>query len=223
MTTISFRRHIIPEVPVEQRMDFSWSRLAGRRNGQGTVQPVCVQPVPSSTKPMPSLDLTLAQLCFEGPTETLTATENAQPALLTTSIALLAALGWSDQATTTPELPDPAFRRRPLAGRILGACSVPRCEFRDRPTAGATARRADGGSPRRYHGGDHRHGPRSTQCRLRASTIGRSGGRGERKRTGSAGDQRRERCRRTRWRTRESSRSQPSAFRSKYRRPFIPH
>jgi [acyl-carrier-protein] S-malonyltransferase len=36
------------------------------------------------------LGFDLARLCFEGPAETLTQTENAQPALLTTSIALLA-------------------------------------------------------------------------------------------------------------------------------------
>lgn len=58
----------------------------------------------------------LAQLCFEGPGEVLTATENAQPALLTTSVALLAALGWSPQASETPELPDPRF----VAGHSLG-------------------------------------------------------------------------------------------------------
>jgi [acyl-carrier-protein] S-malonyltransferase len=39
-----------------------------------------------------TLGFPLAQLCFEGPEETLTATENAQPALLTVSTALLAAL-----------------------------------------------------------------------------------------------------------------------------------
>ncbi len=66
------------------------------------------------------LGLNLTQLCFEGPAETLTATENAQPALLTTSIALLAALGWSAQASTTPELPDPHF----VAGHSLGEYSA---------------------------------------------------------------------------------------------------
>jgi [acyl-carrier-protein] S-malonyltransferase len=37
------------------------------------------------------LGMNLARLCFEGPAHQLTQTENAQPALLTTSIALLAA------------------------------------------------------------------------------------------------------------------------------------
>ncbi|CAA9365923.1 MAG: Malonyl CoA-acyl carrier protein transacylase [uncultured Chloroflexia bacterium] len=62
----------------------------------------------------------LAQLCFEGPGEVLTATENAQPALLTASVALLAALGWSPQASETPELPDPRF----VAGHSLGEYSA---------------------------------------------------------------------------------------------------
>lgn len=39
-----------------------------------------------------TLGIGLSQLCFAGPDENLTATENAQPALLTTSIALLATL-----------------------------------------------------------------------------------------------------------------------------------
>jgi [acyl-carrier-protein] S-malonyltransferase len=39
-----------------------------------------------------TLGLALTRLCFEGPEEDLTATENAQPALLTVSVALLAAM-----------------------------------------------------------------------------------------------------------------------------------
>src|SRR5215510_6898904 len=39
-----------------------------------------------------TLGFALTQLCFEGPEASLTATENAQPALLTMSTALLAAL-----------------------------------------------------------------------------------------------------------------------------------
>ncbi len=39
-----------------------------------------------------TLDFAMTRLCFEGPEETLTATENAQPALLTVSVALLAVL-----------------------------------------------------------------------------------------------------------------------------------
>src|SRR5215213_2186045 len=40
-----------------------------------------------------TLGFALTRLCFEGPEDALTATENAQPALLTVSVALLAALG----------------------------------------------------------------------------------------------------------------------------------
>jgi [acyl-carrier-protein] S-malonyltransferase len=40
-----------------------------------------------------TLGFSLARLCFEGPEEILTATENAQPALVTVCTALLAALG----------------------------------------------------------------------------------------------------------------------------------
>src|SRR5215218_6402133 len=39
-----------------------------------------------------TLGFGLTRLCFEGPEEALTATENAQPALLTVSAALLATL-----------------------------------------------------------------------------------------------------------------------------------
>jgi [acyl-carrier-protein] S-malonyltransferase len=39
-----------------------------------------------------TLGIALTQLCFEGPEDALTATENAQPALLTVSVALLAVL-----------------------------------------------------------------------------------------------------------------------------------
>jgi malonyl CoA-acyl carrier protein transacylase len=39
-----------------------------------------------------TLGFALTRLCFEGPEEALTATENAQPALLTVSAALLASL-----------------------------------------------------------------------------------------------------------------------------------
>jgi len=40
-----------------------------------------------------TLGVALMRLCFEGPDDALTATENAQPALLTVSMALLASLG----------------------------------------------------------------------------------------------------------------------------------
>jgi [acyl-carrier-protein] S-malonyltransferase len=62
-----------------------------------------------------ALGWSLAQLCFEGPAEKLVLTANAQPAILTTSIAALAALreAWA-------ELPAPAF----AAGHSLGEYSA---------------------------------------------------------------------------------------------------
>ena len=64
------------------------------------------------------LGFDLARLCFDGPIETLTATANAQPALLTISVALLAALGWSEDGDGGPE--PPAF----VAGHSLGEYSA---------------------------------------------------------------------------------------------------
>jgi [acyl-carrier-protein] S-malonyltransferase len=51
-----------------------------------------------------ALEFSIQKLCFEGPIETLTLTENAQPAIVTTSIAALAAL-----REAHPTLPEPAF------------------------------------------------------------------------------------------------------------------
>ena len=39
-----------------------------------------------------ALGWSLSELCFQGPAETLTATQNTQPALVATSLAILAAL-----------------------------------------------------------------------------------------------------------------------------------
>jgi [acyl-carrier-protein] S-malonyltransferase len=64
-----------------------------------------------------TLGIEITRLCFEGPEETLTATENAQPALLTVSVALLAAL--AEQAGEDV----PAFvarRAARVAGHSLG-------------------------------------------------------------------------------------------------------
>lgn len=60
------------------------------------------------------LGFALSQLCFDGPADTLTQTENAQPALLTTSIALLAA------ARERGDLIAPHF----VAGHSLGEWSA---------------------------------------------------------------------------------------------------
>ncbi len=62
------------------------------------------------------LDMPLTRLCFEGPEAALTATENAQPALLTMSIALLGAL---EERYGRP-LPPPAA----VAGHSLGEYSA---------------------------------------------------------------------------------------------------
>lgn len=62
-----------------------------------------------------TLGFQLSKLCFEGPLETLTLTENTQPALVATSIAILAAL-----REQHPQLPAPAF----AAGHSLGEYSA---------------------------------------------------------------------------------------------------
>lgn len=62
-----------------------------------------------------ALGLSVTRLCFEGPEERLTATENAQPALLTASLATLAAL--ADSADVAGFV---AARARFVAGHSLG-------------------------------------------------------------------------------------------------------
>lgn len=67
-----------------------------------------------------ALGFSLSQLCFEGPGEALTATENAQPALLVTSVAVLAAL-----AEHTTSLAEWTTQRAMLvAGHSLGEYSA---------------------------------------------------------------------------------------------------
>jgi [acyl-carrier-protein] S-malonyltransferase len=62
-----------------------------------------------------ALGFSLQQLCFEGPIETLTLTENAQPAIVTASIAALEAL-----CEAHPNFPKPAF----ALGHSLGEYSA---------------------------------------------------------------------------------------------------
>ncbi|HVU06008.1 MAG TPA: ACP S-malonyltransferase [Polyangiaceae bacterium] len=62
-----------------------------------------------------ALGESLSKLCFEGPESELTLTANTQPAILTTSIAVLEAL-----REAFPNLPDPAF----AAGHSLGEYSA---------------------------------------------------------------------------------------------------
>ncbi len=57
------------------------------------------------------LGFSLSALCFHGPPEVLTRTENAQPALLTVSAALLDALGWRPGQADGPQF---------MAGHSLG-------------------------------------------------------------------------------------------------------
>ncbi len=62
-----------------------------------------------------ALQMPLSKLCFEGPAEELTLTENTQPCLVATSAAILAAL-----REAIPDLPPPAF----AAGHSLGEYSA---------------------------------------------------------------------------------------------------
>lgn len=62
-----------------------------------------------------ALGFSLSKLCFEGPETELTLTQNAQPAIVTTSVAALAAI-----REAVPELPLPAF----AAGHSLGEYSA---------------------------------------------------------------------------------------------------
>jgi len=62
-----------------------------------------------------TLDEGLSKLCFEGPLDLLTLTANTQPALVTTSTAILAAL-----REAIPDLPPPAF----AAGHSVGEYSA---------------------------------------------------------------------------------------------------
>jgi [acyl-carrier-protein] S-malonyltransferase len=61
------------------------------------------------------LGFPLSELCFSGPTDTLTSTQNAQPAILTASIAALRVL-----RTQRPDLPRPAA----VAGHSMGEYSA---------------------------------------------------------------------------------------------------
>jgi [acyl-carrier-protein] S-malonyltransferase len=66
-----------------------------------------------------ALGFSISKLCFEGPEDQLMATENAQPALLTTSIALLAALADDPNVTDFVER-NAAY----VAGHSLGEYSA---------------------------------------------------------------------------------------------------
>ena len=68
-----------------------------------------------SPKPTKSSASALSALCFDGPAEMLTETRNAQPAILTTSIA-----AWRALRAAHPELPGPCC----VAGHSLGEYSA---------------------------------------------------------------------------------------------------
>ncbi len=62
-----------------------------------------------------ALGFPISKLCFDGPEDELTLTKNTQPAIVTTSVAVLEAL-----RERMPELPPPAF----VAGHSLGEYSA---------------------------------------------------------------------------------------------------
>ncbi|MGB9722836.1 MAG: ACP S-malonyltransferase [Chloroflexia bacterium] len=66
------------------------------------------------------LGVTLSRLCFEGPEEELTRTINAQPALLTTSVAVLLALGGRLDERGYLHRPERLPRPSLVAGHSLG-------------------------------------------------------------------------------------------------------
>lgn len=78
------------------------------------------------------LGVPLSRLCFEGPEEVLTQTINAQPALLTTSVAVLLALGGRLDERGCLRLPERLSPPSLVAGHSLG-------EYTALVTAGALA------------------------------------------------------------------------------------
>lgn len=66
------------------------------------------------------LGIPLSRLCFEGPEDVLTQTINAQPALLTTSVAVLLAMGASLDEGGRIQLPAGLPTPRLVAGHSLG-------------------------------------------------------------------------------------------------------
>ena len=79
----------------------------------------------------------ISALAWEGPAERLDLTENAQPALLAASIAILEALRerWAADGRAGP---DPGLRRRPFDGPVLGARRRGR-RSRSRTASGSSA------------------------------------------------------------------------------------
>ncbi len=81
-----------------------------------------------------ALGKSLSTLCFEGPEADLTLTENTQPAIVTTSIALLAAL-----RERVVDLPEPAFAAGHSLGEYAALCAAGALDVAD--AAGVVQRR----------------------------------------------------------------------------------
>ena len=109
----------------------------------------------------------LSRLILEGPEAELTLTANAQPAIVTMSIALLAAV-----PRARPEPRPPGVRRGALPRRVLGARGCRSDDPRRRGAPGAFPRSVDARSRAAGDGGDERHrglGPGSRRGPLPAS------------------------------------------------------
>ena len=94
----------------------------------------------SPTADAPSV-FSISELTWDGPAERLDLTENAQPAILATSIAILEALRerW---AADRADGADPGLHRRPLDGPVLGPGGRRRAVAR--PMASPSCASADG-------------------------------------------------------------------------------
>ena len=116
-----------------------------------------------------ALGFSISKLCFEGPEAELTLTANAQPAILTTSIAALRVLEARDGASADG-------RRRPLARRVLGARRGGRARARRRraPRPPARPLHAGGGARGRGRHGGHR-GARAATSRRPAPRLAAQG------------------------------------------------
>src|ERR1051325_9132886 len=73
-----------------------------------------------------ALGFSLTKLCFEGPVEELTLTKHAQPAILTASIAALAAL-----REAKPGLPSASFAARHSLGEYSALVAAGALAFED--------------------------------------------------------------------------------------------
>ena len=127
----------------------------------------------------------LTAIMWEGPAETLTLTENAQPALMAVSLAVDARAGGGGgrRSRTRREV-----RRRPFARRIFGAgrgrrvhhrrCRAAAAHPRPRHAAGGAGRhRRDGGAARaRARRGDARPRPRPRKAQVCEAANDNGGG-----------------------------------------------